>query len=169
MTDPARVRSALAPVQEALLEAARADAERVRLDAERDAARVEAEAARRAAELREESRRRGGADGAERLARARAVARREARALVLRAQRAAYDGLRAAATAAVAEDLHDDRDLDRLRAAVVGALGPGATVAPAPAGGLSATTPDGRRVDASAERLVDIALADLDVEGLWAP
>jgi vacuolar-type H+-ATPase subunit E/Vma4 len=171
VTDPTETQqAALAPLRQALLDAARSDAQRVRDEAERDAAGVVGEAARRAAEMGEEARRRGVADGEERLARSRAAARREARAVVLRAQRCAYDGLRAAAAEAVADLLRPEGERARLRAVLVDALGGGeASVEESPDGGLRATAPDGRSVDASAQRLVDVALADLDVEGLWAP
>ncbi len=168
MTDLTHVPAdALAPLRRALLDGARADAERVRDEAEREAARAEEEAARRAAGILDEARRRGEADGAERLAAARASARRDARAVVLRAQRAAYDGLRRAAVEAVERDLARDEEQARLRSLVVDLLGPDADLEVGADGDLRGTAPDGRVVDASAERLVDLALADVDLEGLW--
>lgn len=55
----------------------------------------------------------------------------------------------------------------RLAAVVSRQLGDQAIVRQHPDGGLVAETPDGRVVEASIEKLVDSALADLDLEQLW--
>jgi vacuolar-type H+-ATPase subunit H len=170
VTDLDAVRAdALAPLREALLDAARADAARALEEAERDADRTVAEARERASATLEDARRRGRADGASRLATARAATRRDARAVVLRAQRAAYEGLRAAAVDAVSQDLSGDEGRNRVRSLVEGTLGPDAELVDGPDGELHGRAPDGRVVDVSAARLVDLALARLDVEGLWSP
>jgi signal transduction histidine kinase len=160
---------ALAPLRRALLGAAHDDAAALRADAEADAERAAAEAAQRAAAVHAEARRRGAADGADRVTAERAAARREARAVLLRAQQAAYDRVREAAVLAVAEELSDPVARGRLQSLVLDALGPDARLTDAPGGGLVGEAPDGRRVDGSAGQLVDLAMADLDVEGLWAP
>ena len=170
MTDLVPTRpDALAPLREALLAAAHADADRVTGDADDEARRIEDEAAERAAGLLAEARRRGEADGAERLAAARAAARRDARTVVLRAQRTAYDALRESAVEEVARRLTRPEEQARQRALVVDVLGPDAELVVGDDGDARGTAPDGRVLDTSAERLVDLALTDLDVDGLWAP
>ncbi len=136
------------------------------------AARAEAdqaEAEHRAADIRQESRARGAADGAQRVEAQRAATRREARAVVLHAQRQAYERLRSAAVAVVADDLARPAVRQRLHEVVGESLGPDARVEDAAGGGLDGSSADGRRVDASAARLVDLALAGIDLDGLWAP
>ena len=54
-----------------------------------------------------------------------------------------------------------------LAAALRHALGDVASVSDTEDGGLFAQAPDGRSIDASIGTLVDGALADLDLEGLW--
>ncbi len=162
-------RAALEPLTRTLLDAAHADADARRAQAEEQGGRVEGEAAEQAAAILEEARRRGVTDGEERVAVQRSSARREARTVLLRAQQAAYDRVRDAAVAAVAEVLSHPAERGRLEALVVDALGPDARLEEAPRGGLLGVAPDGRRVDASVTRLVDLAMAQLDVEGLWAP
>jgi flagellar biosynthesis/type III secretory pathway protein FliH len=159
---------ALAPVRRALLDAARDEAETRRAAAEEDARAVRAEADERAAGVLAEARRRGEADGADRVRSERAAARREARAVVQRARQESYDRVREAAVGAVGELLDHAAARDRLRALVVEELGEDARFTEAPGGGVVGEAPDGRRVDASATRLVDLAMDRVDLEGLWS-
>jgi vacuolar-type H+-ATPase subunit H len=160
---------ALGPLRRVLLATAAEEAAGRRAEAEEAGRRVEEEAATRATRILEEARRRGAADGADRVRSERAAARREAREVVQRARQSAYHGLREAAVDAVAEVLAHDPARARLRALVLAELGDDARLTQAPGGGVVGETPDGRRVDASAERLVDLALDRLDLEGLWTP
>jgi len=159
---------ALAPLRRALLEAAEARAAALRRAAEEEADSVRRAGAERAEAILGQARRSGEGDGAARVALARAEARQEARTIILAARRAAYDGIRDRAVAAVADLLAGPRGRARLAALVEDSLGPGATIVEDPRGGLVGTTPDGRRVDASAGHLVDLVLARLDLEQLWA-
>ena len=168
VTAPAQ-RAALEPLVRTLLDAAHAEADARRAEAEEHGARVEGEAAEQAAAILDEARRRGVTDGEEQVAVQRSAARRQARTVLLRAQQVAYDRVHDAAVAAVAEALSHPAERGRLRALVVDALGPDTRLDEAPGGGLLGVAPDGRRVDASATRLVDLVMADLDVEGLWVP
>lgn len=161
----------LAPVRDSLLAQARAEAA-----AAMDAARREAGERRAAAQaeaealLREARSEREEAAAAAR-ARSRLRARREARAIVLRARRGAYDELRTAALAAAA-DLRARADYpllrERLAAAARALLGPAAEVTEPEDGGVLARAGD-RLVDCSLPVLVERCLADLgpDLEELW--
>lgn len=163
----------LLPVREALLARARADAERLlaEVDAEGEAiiarARVEADA------IRAEARAQGEADAAAVLVAERARGRRQARAVVLAAQRESYAGLRARVVEQVAT-LRDDPGYaawcDGLREQVRAALGPGAVVSEHPEGGVLGEA-SGRRVTHTLAMLAERALDALgpDVEGLWTP
>ncbi len=159
----------LAPLRRALLDAAVHDAAAIRAEAEAEAARLRAEAAERAASILAEARARGEAEGSARVAAQRSGARREARTVTLEAQRAAYDRVRDEAVAAVAAVVRRPVERGRLTALVRESLGPDATITDLPRGGLAGESADGRRVDASAETLVALAMAELDLEQLWAP
>jgi hypothetical protein len=170
---PVGLQPALAPVREALLERARADADAVLHTAGVQAAAVLAAAHSRAAALVAEGRAEGERDAATVGALRRARAQREARAAVLRAQAAAYAELRRRSRAAV-RALRDDpaypQLLAALRARAEARLGPAATVREHPDGGVVADAP-GRRLDASLDALADAALDGLgaEVQRLWAP
>lgn len=153
MTDP------LAPVREALLAAARADADRITAGAQAAAAATLAQGRAAADRLRAEARAQGAASGGAVAAAARNRARRTARARVMRARREGYEQLRAAARQAVAQ-LPAEPDWPRRRAALAAAvaarLGPGAAVRDAAGGGVVGEAP-GRRVDCSLAVLADRA------------
>jgi hypothetical protein len=113
------------------------------------------------------ARSRGAAEADAVLALQRARERRAARAVVLAAQRAAATELREHAREAVRALLESPGAAEGLAAAVRRRLGPGAVLREHPSGGIVGDTPDGRRVDASVDDLVDGALARLDLERLW--
>ena len=168
MTDTEVREHALEPLRAALLARARVDAETERAAAE-DEGRRAVEAARCQADaVLAEARARGEADATGLLAVERAQARRTARGVVLAAQRAAYEDVCRAARTAVAELLADPDRRRRLSATVRDRLGEGATVRDHSAGGVMAESPDGRRIDASVDALVDAAITNLDVGQLWA-
>lgn len=160
--------AALEPLRAALIARARAEAGRVRAAAAEDGRQVLAGARDEAAALVADARAQGEADAAALLAVERSHARRVARGAVLAAQRAVYDELRERARIAVRALLADPDRRARLATVVRGRLGDHAVVRDRPDGGLVAESPDGRGVDASVEALVDSALADLDLEQLWA-
>jgi len=164
-TDPV---AALEPLRAALLARARAEADGVRAAAEDDAREVLAAARDEAEALLADARARGAADAAALDAVELARRRRAARGVVLRAQRAAYDDLRSRACAAVQMLLADPDLHAHLADAVRGGLGDRAIVRDRPDGGVVAQTPDGRSIDGSVTALVDGALAELDLEQLWA-
>lgn len=161
----------LLPVREALLARARADAERLLADVDAEGAAIIARAQAEADAIRAEARAEGEADAAAVLVAERARVRRQARAVVLAAQRQSYEGMRARAVEQVATLRGDPgygRWCDGLRDEVRAALGPEAVVSEHPEGGVLGES-SGRRVAytlvALAERAVD-ALGT-DVEGLW--
>jgi vacuolar-type H+-ATPase subunit E/Vma4 len=160
--------AALEPLRAALIARAHAEADRVCAAAEADGQRVLAAARKNAAQLLSDARAQGEADAAALLAVEAASARRAARGVLLAAQRAAYDELRQRARTSARALLDDRSRRARLTAVVRDRLGEHAVVREHPDGGLLAETPDGRRVDASIDTLVDIALAQLDLEPLWA-
>jgi vacuolar-type H+-ATPase subunit E/Vma4 len=149
---------ALAPVRDALLAAARAEAARVVADAEAVAAGRLAEGRTTAERIRREARAQGEASGRAAAGAERNRARRTARAGVLRARRKAYERLRRTAREAVAR-LPAEPGWPRLRAgmatAVSRALGPDAAVREYD-GGVAGQA-DGRRVDLSLATLADQA------------
>ncbi|MGZ4610155.1 MAG: hypothetical protein ACXV2H_07855 [Actinomycetes bacterium] len=164
-TDP------LAAVRAALLAAATADAQRVLAGVDAEVAEARAAAEERAAALRDAAAAQAAADAATIAAEARARARRQERAILLAAQRSAYEQLRAQARAAV-RDLRRDPGypalLTRLTAAARQRLGPTALVREHPDGGVLAED-GGRRLsltlDAATDRAVDALGAE--VEQLW--
>lgn len=159
----------LAPLEEALLARARAEADAILAAAWEEAARVRSEAQEEAAEIADDARARGEEDARAVLAFERSHARRVARDVVLQAQRDAHESLRRAAVDAVRARLADPRAAAALAELVRSRLGPGGTVAAHPRGGVVGTAPDGRTVDASVPALVATVLADLDLEQLWSP
>lgn len=160
--------AALDPLREALNYRAHAEAEHIRTAAEQDGQRVVTEARSRAETLLEGARETGRADAAALLAEERAGARRAARAIILEAKRDSYEEVRRRARLAVAQLLAEPRRRSRLAAALQARLGGDAVVRDHPDGGLVAEAPGGRRIDASVAALVDRAVADLDLEQLWA-
>ncbi len=160
LLDPVTEHTALAPVCEALLAAARAGADRVTGQAEADASAMLAAASAQAAQILAAARTGGTADAAAAMAAEQARARRQARAAVLRARREAYERLRTQARAAVAELVHQPgyaRLRARLATVARAALGPEADVRDADGGGVIGTVP-GRRVDLSLARFADRAV-----------
>ena len=136
----------LAPVREALLAAARAQAAQVGAAADAEAAQVLAGAQAQADALCARAREQGTADATSTVMRDRARARREARTVVLSARREAYELLmldaRAAVGALAAEPGYAALR-DTLTAAARQALGPRAKIRDADGGGILAETADG--------------------------
>ncbi|HEY7223095.1 MAG TPA: hypothetical protein VH561_05705 [Micromonosporaceae bacterium] len=173
----ARESAALAPVREALLAAARHDAEQTLTRANETAARLLAQAQAQADQIRTGARARGAADSAEHVAAQRSRAGRQARAMVLAAQREEYEALRSAACQAGSELTADafypavrQRMIEALRAL----LGDAAQIRDMPGGGVSASVPNlnalaSRPVSSAdfslarlAERAADTVLAEAD-------
>jgi vacuolar-type H+-ATPase subunit E/Vma4 len=166
-TDP------LAPLREALLAQARADAEAMRADAEAAASATMAAAQREADAILAEARATGQADAAVVLAGERARSARTARGVVLAAQRAAYDAMRGQARDAVS-GLRDDPVYPALLAAlrdrVRHDLGPDVRIAEHPRGGVVGEAA-GRRARYTLDDLAD-GVVDRwgpKLEGLWSP
>jgi hypothetical protein len=159
------VRGPLAPVWEALLRRARADAERLLADADAEAGKVLHEAWAEADERIAEAAANGRAD-ADALAGAElARARRTARGIVLATQRDAYEELRRR----VIDELGSRPLRDALIARAVEVLGEGPLrVADTADGGVTVERGD-RRVDCAVEALADHALTALagQLPGLW--
>jgi len=157
VTDP------LAPVRAALLARARRDAQRLLTAAVEDAAAVLDAAGDEVLRIRDQAHAEATEYVASVLASQRARARREARTIVLRAQRAAYDQLLRRAREAVRQ-LRDDPGypalLDRLAAMARAELGPDATVREHAHGGVVAEA-GGRRISFTLPALADRALAEL--------
>jgi vacuolar-type H+-ATPase subunit E/Vma4 len=164
---------ALEPVRAWLLAAAHAEAERLRAEAAADAERVVAGARAEADAILADARAQGTAEGSALAAAEQARSRRQARRLVLQAEREAYEELRARSRAAVRALRQDPgypalrERLDRLALA---AAGPGASVSEDPDGGVVAEAP-GIRVDCTLDGLAERAIAALggEVAQLWAP
>jgi hypothetical protein len=162
--------AAMDPVRAALRDRARADRDALlhAVDAE-VAARLTA-ARKEAAAVLAEARAQGERDAATARAAERARARRQARAIVLRAQRASYEELVARSRIAVGRLRAEPALLDRLHAVARATLGPSAVVGEDPDGGVVADTP-GRHLDLGLVTLADQAVAALgaEVEALWRP
>lgn len=162
----------LAPVREELLAHARADAERVLAESDADAAATLAAARSEANAILEAARAEGESDAAVVLSAKRARLRRQARALVLVAQREAYDNLRSQvieALSAIRDDPGYARWRDRLTEQARRVLGPEAVVSEAPEGGVLAEA-NGRRVVYTLVGLADRVIEEMgaEVEGLWS-
>ncbi|MDI9914449.1 hypothetical protein [Rhodococcus sp. IEGM 1379] len=168
-----RVADALGPVRAELLANARRDADRLVKQARSDAAATLALAQMQADDSRAEARARGEADAEEILGAERGRARREARSIVLNAQREVEEDLRTRVRAAVVA-LIDDIDYPNMRAVLDRRarelLGPDATVLEHFSGGVVAQT-RGHRAVLSLEALADYAVERLDarIAGLWEP
>ncbi len=165
LPDPAT----LAPLRDTLTRDAAAQARALVAAARDEARRTETGARTEADALLEGARRAGERDGAALAAADRAAAARRARAELLRARREVFDEIRARARGEVARLLADPAVRDDLAAALRSRLGARAQVSPTGDGGLRATTPDGRTVEASVAALVDDAVARLDLDLLWDP
>jgi vacuolar-type H+-ATPase subunit E/Vma4 len=164
--DPVQI--ALEPLRAALMSRARAEADQVRADAEADGRQLLTAAREEAEALLAKARTQGEMDAGAIFASEMDRARRSARGVVLAEQRASYNELRPRALRAVRGLVADPARRARLTTLLRGQLGEQAAIREHPDGGIVAVTPDGRSVDASIEKLVDIAVADLDLEGLWA-
>jgi vacuolar-type H+-ATPase subunit E/Vma4 len=165
------VTTLVAPLHDALLHHARADAESVLAAAEARVARMLADADREGAALIERARAEGIAVAEREAAREQALARREQRALLLAGRRQVYEELQAALGAAV-QDLRNEPGypalLQRLAAAAREQLGDDATIElDAPGGGVRASKGP-RHVDYTLDALGARALERLapDLEKL---
>jgi vacuolar-type H+-ATPase subunit E/Vma4 len=168
VTGPSILPAALAPVREALLAAARADAAALLADADADAAAAAETARGQAAALLAAARAESAADVETALAGERAAARRRARTTVLEARRDVFGEIRNASRAAV-RTLRDEPEYARLRDALAAAaraeLGAAASMVEHESGGLVAAA-GGRHLDYSldgfADRAADALGAELD-------
>ncbi|WP_424752146.1 hypothetical protein [Mycobacterium sp.] len=162
----------LAPVREELLARARADAERVLAEADADAAGTLAAARSEADSIRDAARAEGESDAAAVLSAKSARDRRQARAIVLAAQREAYDELRSQVVQALPA-IRDDPGYgpwrDRVAEQARAVLGADAVVSEAPDGGVLAEA-NGRRARYTLEGLADRVIQTMgaDVAGLWS-
>jgi vacuolar-type H+-ATPase subunit E/Vma4 len=165
----ARLLDALAPVHAAVLQAARDDANHTAAQAKAAADDTLGAAQSQADQVRAQARAQGAADAQVYLAAERIRARREARTIVLQAQREAYEDLHRAAREAVA-GLRTDPDFPLLRQRLVDAvrrrLGDEATIHDDAGGGVVGEVA-GRRLDYSLARLADQAV-DTVAAGLEA-
>ena len=160
---------ALAPLREALLERARAEADALS-DSAATKSRAALEEARRTAEsLISTARTEGREEADEVLAAEAAEVRGRAREVVLAARQAAYLDVRREAEAAVRDLLAEPGRRSRMEAVLARELGGDAETTDLPGGGITVSTTDGRRVDASVAALVDAALETTDLERLWSP
>jgi vacuolar-type H+-ATPase subunit E/Vma4 len=158
----------LQPLRAALIANAQAKAQAIRAGAEADGREVLAAAKAEADAVLATARAQGTADVEAALSLERAHDARAARGLLLAAQQRAYDKLRQQARDAVRSLLRDPARRSQLADTLRHRVGAGATVNDHPDGGLLATGPNGRGADASVHALVDVALAQLNLETLWA-
>lgn len=178
---PDRSQSAgVAPVAEFLLRRARQEAERIRARAAADSGIVLARAREDAAAILADARAAGTAEATAFAAADLTRARRRARAIVLGAQREAYEELRRRVRTAACALREDPVLMDRLRALALETAGPGARVTEHPEGGVVAIGA-GTWVDCSLPALADRAVDALgamsekagrpicEVERLWVP
>lgn len=160
-------RDPLEPLRSALLLHARREADQFRAAAESEGRAALAAAEAEAAAMVERARQQGESDARALQAHERAKQRRAHRAVVLQAERAAYDELGRLSRSAV-RNLLDEADNRQLLALVLTRrLGADARVHDLPDGGLHAEDSDGRTIDASVDAMVDSALSRLDVARLW--
>ncbi|MFZ2013467.1 MAG: hypothetical protein WAV00_06570 [Nocardioides sp.] len=159
----------MTPVRNALLAAAEAEARALVASSEADGQKVLDLARSQRDRVLQEARERGEADGALVLSGQRSRVQREAKRVVLAAQRTAYDDLRRQAVTAVRRLLEEPAERERLTTALRARLGADAVIHVHPSGGLVGESGNGRVVDASVAALVDLALANLDLESLWTP
>lgn len=164
-----RTDAALGPLRAVLLAAARAESDAVQASCTAECLELAESARRQADAVLKEARARGTEDGALRLATDRARIQREARQVLLAAQRTAYDDLRQSAKTAIRELMQDPVERARLAEALRLRLGSGVVIHEHADGGLVGESTDGRVVDASVETLVDAALSNVDLQSLWSP
>lgn len=151
---------ALAPVARALLDAARTAAERTAARA-RDEAQRTVDAARADSEATlAEAHRQGVADAADAVRTRRAAGRRAARAVVLSAQRRAYEDFAAQAREAVRRQLNTAQTTDTLTDLARRTLGSQAVIR-RDADGAVVATGTGRVLELSLDELTDRAIAEL--------
>ena len=163
---------ALAPVREALLASAQADADREVAAAEAQVREILARADARARDIVDEARRQGGAEAAAASAVTAGRMRRGARAVVLAAQRAAHENLVVACREAVGSLRTDPawpQVQSGLSAVARAAVGDDAVVTATPSGVVAAA--GSRRAELTLEGLAERMLERLsdEVPGLWAP
>jgi vacuolar-type H+-ATPase subunit E/Vma4 len=169
---PKGAAAALAPVREALRAEADALAEATGDDARRHAAEVRTDARERARRILDQARAEGEQQARVAVSVELTRRRREARDILLAAQRELYDELRQRCRDAALE-LRDAADYPQLRRALseraTAVLGPDASVQESPAGGVVAVAPS-RRLDLSLTTLADREVERLGsaVERLWA-
>ncbi len=147
-------------VRQALLDAARADADGLTRCADEDADRTVTAARERAARILDEARQSGARDGQATIAAQRMGVRRQGRALVLAAHREAYENLRAAAREAVHRLGGQDGTREALVRLARQVLGPDARLCDAPGGGIVAEHA-GRRLDLSLDAIAERALEEV--------
>ncbi len=165
--------AALAPVRTQLLRQARAEADRIAEEARRAAAAILRQARHAADAAVASAAAQGRADTAPAATAEQALARDQARSIVLGAQREAYQDLRAQVLAAAgglqAEPGYQEL-LSRLVTMAARAAGPGAAVTVQPEGGVVARSGD-VVVDCTLPRLASRAVDELgdQVRELWTP
>lgn len=148
-------------MRDALLASARADADAVLAEAARDVAELRARGETEARTLLESARAQAAADAAVLADAARSRVLREARSVELRAHRAAYDALVAAAADAARVELATDPEVvAAMTEQALRATGPDARLVPLPDGGLAAEL-GARTVVLSLSVLVERAVDDL--------
>lgn len=168
--DPA-MWAALAPTREAMLSRARQRADEIIAEARRRGEEMVAEARQQARDRMARAREEGRADAGTLAVGVRNKGRRDARSIVLTAQREACEELRGRVRDAVC-GLRGGPGYDLLRKQLAevaaGLAGPGALITEDSAGGVIARAP-GIVVDCSLPRLADAAVDTVDVAELWAP
>jgi len=170
----AAIAASLAPVIDAITDAAQARAQAIQAAAAADADAELARARREASRILDAARAAGTAAAATTAASQLTVARRQARECVLVARRQAYEMLRDGALAALVRraSTPDGRRLaERLQTLVRDRVGASASVHRAGPGNLGAIAESGnRRAELEPEELVDRALESLGagIEALWA-
>ncbi|WP_240777790.1 V-type ATP synthase subunit E family protein [Nonomuraea basaltis] len=161
---------AIAPLAAELLRAARQEAGQVRARANDEATTFTSTAQEQAEELVATAHAEGVAEAGDQARAEQIRMEREARRLVLAAQRGALSEFRRRARQAARELRNDPALLARLRDLVRNRVGPDALVIEHPDGGIVGEAP-GRRVDAGLAALADRAIDGLgaEVERLWLP
>jgi len=155
----AAVREALAPTREALLAAARADADAARERADQAVSQVLATAEAEAEGIRSRAHEEAAEQARSLLATAESHARRTARAIELNARREVYDALASSARQEAARLLDDSEALDALRALARRAAGPDADLVRTEDGLVAVGA--GRRIEFSMSSLADEVVREL--------
>ena len=161
--------AALEPLRLALLRRASDDAVSMRASAEDDGRKTLAAAQQRSEQMLADARAQGEAQAASLAAEERSRMRRKARRIVLAAQRQAYEELRRLVGISILRLLADSGWQDRLSVVLCRRLGAEAAIHEQAGGGVVAQSADGRRIEASVDTLVDLAVSHLDLEELWEP